>query len=194
MSNTATASTATTATTAAELTGTWNLDPSHTRIGFTVRHAMVTKVRGQFTDVEGVAVLDAADPSASTASVTIKVPSITTGNDGRDEHLRTGDFFDVERYPSITFRSTGVGQTGTDTFELVGDLTIKDVTRSVAIDFELVGVSQDPFGNTRAGFEGKVVVNRKDFGLEYNAALETGGVLIGEKVTLEFDVSAVKAA
>ncbi|WP_134772785.1 YceI family protein [Ornithinimicrobium flavum] len=177
-----------------ELTGTWTIDPSHTSIGFVARHAMVTNVRGSFDEVEGVGVLDAADPSTSSVTVTMKAASINTGNADRDGHLRSADFFDVETYPEVRFVSTSVVRGDADTFTVTGDLTIKDVTRPVTVDLAFTGVARDPFGNLRAGFEGETSVNRKDWGLEWNAALETGGVLVSEKVKLVFDVSAIKAA
>jgi len=177
-----------------ELTGTWTLDPAHTRIGFVARHAMVTKVRGAFNEFEGTAVLDGADPANSRAQVTIKAASIDTRNSQRDEHLRSNDFLAMQEYPEITFASTGVRQVGETTFELTGDLTIKGVTNPVTIPFTFEGAAKDPFGNLRAGFEGSVTINRKDYGVTWNAALEGGGVLVSDKVTLEFEVSAVKAA
>jgi polyisoprenoid-binding protein YceI len=155
---------------------------------------MVTKVRGQFRDVSGTLHIDEADPSRSTAEVTIQVASLTTAQDQRDEHLRGPDFFDVERFPTITFRSTGAERLDADTYRLTGDLTIRDVTHPVSIDFEHTGATTDPFGNFRAGFEGKVHVNRKDWGLTWNVALEAGGILVSDKVTLEIDVSAVRSA
>ena len=177
----------------ADLSGNYALDPTHTRLGFTARHAMVTKVRGSFESLEGTAVLDAADPTRSTATLSFDIASITTGQAQRDEHLRTNDFFDAPNHPKGTFTSTSVTRTGDDTFEMVGDLTLKGVTRSVAISWEHSGTAKDPFGNLRAGFEGRATINRKDWGITYNAALETGGVLIGDKITLELDVSAIKA-
>ena len=184
----------TTATTLSALTGTYSIDPTHSRLGFVARHAMVTKVRGSFNDFEGTAVLDGDDVTRSTANLTIQVASVDTRQAQRDEHLRSGDFFDVAAFPTFTFVSTGARQTGEGEFELTGDLTIKDTTRSVAIPFTYEGTSQDPFGNTRVGFEGSVVVHRKDWGLTYNAALETGGVLVSDKITLEFEVSAIRTA
>ena len=180
--------------TLSELTGTYALDASHTRIGFVARHAMVTKVRGAFNEFEGTAVLDGDDPSRSTASVTIQAKSIDTRNAQRDEHLRSNDFFAMDEFPTLEFVSTAVRRTGDTEFEVDGDLTIKGTTRPVTIPFTYEGSAKDPFGNTRVGFEGSVVVNRKDWGIEWNAGLETGGVLVGEKVTLEFEVSAVKTA
>jgi polyisoprenoid-binding protein YceI len=175
-----------------DLTGDYSLDVAHTRIGFVARHAMVTKVRGSFTEFEGTAHLDAQDPTKSSAELTIQVASITTGQDQRDAHLRNNDFFDAPQFPTITFNSTGVEVTGEGDFRMTGDLTIKGVTKPVSIDFELTGTAKDPYGNLRAGFDGKAVINRTDWGVNFNAALETGGVLVSEKITLEFDVSAIK--
>ncbi|GAA4876499.1 YceI family protein [Saccharopolyspora cebuensis] len=175
-----------------QLTGQYALDPTHTRIGFVTRHAMVTKVRGAFNDFEGTATVDGANPSASSVALRIKVDSIDTRNADRDGHLRTNDFLDAAEYPEITFTSTAIEQTGDNSYDVTGDLTIKGVTRSVTVPFSYEGQAQDPFGNVRIGLEGSVVINRKDFGLTWNAALETGGVLVGEKVTLELEVSAVK--
>jgi polyisoprenoid-binding protein YceI len=177
-----------------DLTGDYTLDVTHSRLGFVARHAMVTKVRGSFQEFTGTAHLDGNDPAKSSAELTIQVASITTGNGQRDEHLRTNDFFDAPTYPEITFKSTGVEVTGDDTFRLTGDLTIKGTTKPVAIDFELTGTAKDPFGNTRVGFDGKAVIKRTDWGVNWNAALETGGVLVSDKITLEFDISAIKNA
>jgi polyisoprenoid-binding protein YceI len=176
------------------LTGTYTLDPAHTRIGFVARHAMVTKVRGAFNEFTGTAVLDGANPENSRVQVTIEAASIDTRNAQRDEHLRGNDFLAMQEYPQITFTSTGARQTGETTFELTGDLTIKGVTQSIAIPFEFEGAAKDPFGNQRVGFEGAVTINRKDYGVTWNAALEGGGVLVSDKVTLEFELSAVKNA
>lgn len=182
-----------TATTGTDLTGTYQLDPSHTRLGFVARHAMVTKVRGQFSRFAGTLVLDGADPARSTAEVQIEVDSVSTGDEGRDAHLRSPDFFDAEQFPHITFTSTSAQVVGDGEFRLAGDLTIKGVTRPVTLHIEYTGSALDPFGNTRTGFEGSVEVNRKDWGLTWNAALETGGILVSDKIKLELDVSAVKA-
>ena len=176
------------------LTGSYALDPTHSRIGFVARHAMVTKVRGAFNEFEGTAHLDGDDVSRSSASVTISAASIDTRQAQRDEHLRSNDFLAMDEYPTISFTSTAARRTGEAEFELDGDLTIRGVTRPVTIPFTYEGTSQDPYGNTRVGFEGSVVINRKDFGVSYNAVLETGGALISEKITLEFEVSAVKTS
>ncbi len=176
-----------------ELDGTYTIDPAHSRIGFSTRHAMVTKVRGAFNDISGTATTGENLQDAK-IELTINAASIDTRSADRDGHLKSADFFDVETYPSLTFVSTDVKAVDADTLRVTGDLTIKDVTKPVTIDFEYAGAAQDPFGNTRVGFEGSTVVNRKDFGLTWNAALETGGVLVSEKATLEFEVSAIKSA
>jgi polyisoprenoid-binding protein YceI len=181
-----------TAAPATTLTGTYTIDPSHSTIGFTARHAMVTKVRGSFKEYEGSGYLDADDVTRSSLQLTIQAASVDTGNADRDAHLRANDFFDMEQYPEITFVSTGVEDLGRSTYRVRGDLTIKGVTKPVAVDFEYTGAAVDPFGNQRIGLEGKTTVNRKDWGISWNAALEAGGVLVSEKVTLEFDVSAIK--
>jgi polyisoprenoid-binding protein YceI len=173
-------------------TGTYTLDPTHSRIGFVARHAMVTKVRGSFNEFEGSGYFDAENPAQSHLQVTIEAGSIDTRNADRDGHLRSNDFFDMETYPQITFASTSVAPVDESTYRVTGDLTIKGVTKPVTIDFEYAGTAVDPFGNQRLGIEGSVVVNRKDWGVNWNAALEAGGVLVSEKVTLEFEVSAIK--
>ncbi|HET9075386.1 MAG TPA: YceI family protein [Acidimicrobiales bacterium] len=181
-------------TTAGTLTGTYSIDPTHSRIGFVARHAMVTKVRGSFNEFEGSGFFDAENPAGSNLQLTIKATSIDTRNADRDAHLRGNDFFDMETYPEIRFASTSVERVDDERYRVTGDLTVKAETRPVTIDFELSGPVQDPWGNQRIGLEGSVQVNRKDWGLNWNVALEAGGILISEKVTLEFEVSAVKAA
>jgi polyisoprenoid-binding protein YceI len=175
------------------LTGDYTIDATHSRIGFAARHAMVTKVRGQFNEFEGIAHLDFADPTKSTAEVTIKAESVDTRNEQRDAHLRTNDFFDAPSYPEITFRSTSAKQLDEERFALTGDLTIKETTKPVTVEFEFSGTAVDPFGNVRVGFEGSTTINRRDWKVEWNAPLEAGGVLVSDKVTLEFEVSAIKA-
>jgi polyisoprenoid-binding protein YceI len=176
----------------ADLTGDYVIDPAHSRIGFVVRHAMVTKVRGQFNSYEGKAHLDFEKPANSTAELTVDVASVDTRNAQRDAHLRTNDFFDALNFPQIRFVTTTVEQVDDQTYRLSGDLTIKDVTRPVTVDFEYTGAAKDPAGNLRVGFEGGTTINRKDWGVSWNAPLETGGVLVSDKVTLEFEVSAIK--
>jgi polyisoprenoid-binding protein YceI len=173
--------------------GAYSIDPTHSRIGFVARHAMVTKVRGSFTKFNGSGLFDAETPSNSSLSVEIDATSIDTGNADRDGHLRSNDFFDMEHFPTITFTSTAVNALRGDIYRVVGDLTIKNVTQSVEIDFEVSGPSTDPYGNQRLGLEGSTTINRKDFGVSWNAALETGGVLVGEKIVLEFDVSVIRS-
>jgi len=180
--------TITTASITALPTGTWTVDPAHTEVGFTARHLMVTKVRGQFKDVEGTVTV--AEPfSASQVQATVKLASVDTGSADRDAHLKGADFFDVENNPEMTFVSTEVSE---DT--LKGDLTIKGVTKPVEFDLEFGGVATDPWGNTKAGFEATTEINRKDFGLEWNVALEGGGVLVSEKIKINLDVQLLKAA
>jgi polyisoprenoid-binding protein YceI len=175
-------------------TGSYAVDPSHSRIGFVARHAMVTKVRGSFNEFSGTGYFDAEDPSRSHLELTIKAASIDTRNADRDAHLRSNDFFAMDEYPEIHFRSTSVEKVGDERYRVTGDLTIKGVTRPVSVDFEYTGAATDPFGNKRIGLEGSTVVNRKDWGVNWNAALEAGGVLVSEKVTLEFEVSAIRTA
>ncbi|MEU9047856.1 MULTISPECIES: YceI family protein [unclassified Kitasatospora] len=178
--------------TISELTGDYVLDPAHTRIGFVARHAMVTKVRGAFHRFEGTAHLDGTAPARSTAEVVIKAESIDTGVEQRDQHLRTNDFLDAPNFPDITFRSTSVEPRSDTEYRVTGDLTIKDTTRPVTIDFEYTGNVVDPSGDLRVGLEGAVTISRKEFGVTWNAALEGGGVLVGDKIVLEFDISAIK--
>lgn len=182
------------ATDFASLTGEYTLDTAHTRIGFAARHAMVTKVRGAFTDFTGTAKVDGANPADSQVSLTIQVASIDTRSPQRDEHLRSNDFLDVPNFPQITFTSTSIKHLDGNDFEVTGDLTIKGVTKQVVLPLEFQGSAVDPFGNTRIGFEGSLPINRADFGVTFNATLETGGVLVSDKIVLEFEVSAIKSA
>lgn len=176
------------------LTGDYTIDPAHSRIGFVARHAMVTKVRGSFNEFTATVHLDGDNPEKSSAQVTIRVASIDTRNADRDAHLRTNDFLDAATHPEITFTSTAAAGTGADTFELTGDLTIKGVTRQVTVPFTFEGQATDPFGNHRVGFEGATTINRQDFGVNFNAVLETGGLMVSDKITLEFELSLVKQA
>ncbi len=176
----------------AATTGTWEIDPTHSTIGFVARHAMVAKVRGGFSDFTGTLNLDGADPAKSSASLTIVASSFNSNNAERDAHVKSADFLDADQFPTITFTSTAVTTKGDDDFIVTGDLTIHGVTKPVDVKFELLGTSQDPWGNTRIGFEGKAEISRKEFGLVWNVALETGGVLVGDTIKLEMDVEAVK--
>jgi polyisoprenoid-binding protein YceI len=176
------------------LTGTYDIDPSHSRLGFSAKHAMVVNVRGDFKVYSGEVYLDEETPENSRIDLTIDTNSVDTGNKDRDTHLRGADFFNVEVYPSIVFTSTKVEKVDDDVYALIGDLTINGKTNPVSVNFELTGTADDPWGNFRAGFEGKATVNRRDWGLDFNVALDKGGVLVGEKVKLEFDISAVKKA
>ncbi|WP_197322160.1 YceI family protein [Saccharomonospora sp. NB11] len=177
-----------------QLTGTYTLDPTHSRLGFVARHAMITKVRGAFNAFEGTARIDGENPAASSVELTIEATSIDTRNADRDAHLRSNDFLAMDEYPTITFVSTDIARTGDDTFDVTGDLTIRGVTRQVTIPLTFEGQAVDPFGNVRVGFEGSTSISRKDFGITWNAALETGGVLVSDKIELEFEISAVKQA
>lgn len=178
----------TTAIATALSTGTWTIDPTHSEIGFVARHLMVTKVRGSFTDVAGTVVV-ADDLAASTAEVTIKTASVSTGTPDRDAHLRSGDFFDAENHPDMTFRSTSFdGET------LVGDLTIKGVTKPVTLDVDFGGVATDPWGNEKAAFEATGEIDRTAWGLTWNASLERGGVLVSEKIKIAIDLQLAKQA
>ncbi|MEU9039339.1 YceI family protein [Streptomyces sp. NPDC048352] len=178
----------------AALTGDYVIDPAHSSIGFTVRHAMVTNVRGSFADHEGTLHLDGSDPSRSTAAIDVKIASVTTGIADRDAHLLGSDFFDAELFPLMTFRSTSAAHLGADAYRITGELTIKDVTRPLSIDLEFAGSATDVYGSERVGFEGSAEILRSDWGLTWNAALEAGGVMVSDKVKLTFDISAVKQA
>ncbi|WP_395690262.1 YceI family protein [Nocardioides sp.] len=176
-----------------DISGDYTLDPTHTRIGFSTRHAMVTTVRGQFTEFSGTAHVDAANPGASKVALSIQTASIDTGVADRDAHLRSADFFNADENKEITFVSTHVERNGDD-WVITGDLTINQITKPVTVPFELTGSAQDPFGNLRIGFEGGTAISRKEWGVTWNAALETGGVLVSDKIKLEFDVSAIRNA
>jgi polyisoprenoid-binding protein YceI len=175
-----------------DVTGDYAVDVQHTRIGIRARHAMVTTVRGSFSDFDGTAHLDTADPAASSVALRIRTASIDTGVADRDAHLRSADFLDVERYPELRFTSTDVEQLDDELYRVTGDLTIKDVTRPVSVDFALTGSARDPWGNLRVGFEGAVAIKRSDWGLTWNTALDTGGVLVSDRIQIEFDVSAIR--
>jgi len=175
-------------------TNDWNLDTVHSGINFSVRHMVVSKVRGRFTKFTGNIALDEADLTRSTVEATIDASSIDTGTGQRDEHLRSADFFDVERFPELRFRSTRIEKVGPENYRLVGELTIRDVSREIALDVEYGGRGKDPWGNERIGFTATAALDRKDFGLKWNQALETGGVLVSDRVELELEVQGVRAA
>jgi len=180
----------------------WNLDTVHSGINFSVRHMVVSKVRGRFTKFSGNIALDENELARSVVEATIDASSIDTGTAQRDEHLRSTDFFDVEHFPQIRFRSTGIEKVGTERetereterYRLTGQLTIRDVTREIALDVEYGGRGKDPWGNERVGFSAKGAFDRKEFGLKWNQALETGGVLVSDRVELELELQAVRAA
>jgi polyisoprenoid-binding protein YceI len=171
--------------------GVWNIDTSHSQVGFVARHLMIAKVRGQFRTFSG-SITIADNPLESTVQADVDLSSVDTGDAGRDEHLRGADFFQVEQHPQMTFVSTGVKEDDDD-YLLFGDLTINGTTRQVEFSLEFDGVTGDPWGGTRAGFTAQTEINRKDWGMEWNAALETGGVVVGEKVKIQLDIEAVKA-
>jgi polyisoprenoid-binding protein YceI len=177
----------------AELTGTWDIDADHSTVGFAAKHAVVATTRGHFTAYSGGATIDAEVPENSTLWVDIDAASVSTGNDQRDGHLKSPDFFDVENHPKITFRSTNVAVKG-DEVVTAGDLTVAGVTHPVELVWEFGGLAKDPFGNVKTGFESTVTINRKDWGLKWNAALETGGLLVSEKVKLTLEIEATKRA
>ncbi|MFD5132048.1 YceI family protein [Streptomyces olindensis] len=178
----------------AALTGDYTIDPAHSTIGFVARHAMVTNVKGSFQDFTGTLHLDGTDPSRSTASLDVVMDSIETGNADRDGHLKSADFFKADEFPTMTFRSTKAEALGGDDYRITGDLTILGTTRPLTITLEFNGAAKDPFGNERVGFEGKAEILRSEWGLTWNAALETGGVLVSDKIKLNFDISAIRNA
>jgi polyisoprenoid-binding protein YceI len=177
----------------AELTGTWEIDPTHSTVGFAVRHAMVSTTRGHFAGFTGGATIDAENPEKSSAWLDIDATTIVTGVEQRDQHLRSADFWDSENHPKITFRSTSVKVDG-DEVVTIGDLTVRGVSHPVEITWEFIGISKDPYGTTKSGFEGAATVKRSDWGLSWNAALETGGFLISDKIKLVLEVEADKKA
>ncbi|HEY5650113.1 MAG TPA: YceI family protein [Acidimicrobiia bacterium] len=172
-------------------TGVWTFDPAHTSIGFTVKHLMAAKVRGSFKSFSGTISQGDAAPSTS-VTVSIDPSSIDTGAEDRDNHLRSADFFDIETYPQVTFESTSITEKSGE-FEVIGDLTIKDITKPVTVAMTYGGLISDPWGNEKAIFSGETKINREDFGLTWNQALEAGGWLVGKDVSIEVEVQAAKA-
>ncbi|MEV0317786.1 YceI family protein [Streptomyces sp. NPDC050658] len=175
------------------LDGQWTIDRPHSRIGFSVRHAMVTTVRGAFADYDSKLYFDGEQPSRSSAELVIRIASVDTGVEQRDAHLIGADFFDARRYPEMAFRSTATVHEGGETFRMAGDLTIRDVTRPVELQLDYLGSVLDPFGYERVGFDGTTTIDRTDWGLVYNQRLAAGGTMVSEKVRLQFDISAVRA-
>ncbi|MCG0285237.1 YceI family protein [Streptomyces sp. PSAA01] len=176
----------------AALTGEWIVDPAHSRIGFSVRHAMVSTVRGAFTEFESRLYFDGRDPRRSRAEVVMSTTSVQTGVEQRDDHLMGRDFLDARTYPHIRFASTAVELAGPDVYRMIGDLTIRDITRPVVLELTYIGYVTDPFGYQRAGFDGTTTINRSEWGLTYNARLAEGGALVSEKVRLQFDIAAIR--
>ncbi|GHG92396.1 YceI family protein [Streptomyces rubradiris] len=174
------------------LTGRWTIDRPHSHIGFSVRHAMVTTVRGAFTDYDSTLYFDGAQPSESRADLVIRVASVDTGVQQRDAHIIGADFFDARQYPEMTFHSTSTVHEGGETFRMTGDLTIRGVTRPVDLHIDYLGSVLDPFGFERAGFDGTTTIDRTEWGLVYNQRLKAGGTMVSEKVRLQFDISAIR--
>jgi polyisoprenoid-binding protein YceI len=184
-------STRTAQSTRVPTTGTWEIDPAHSDLRITARHLMVTKVRGTFGEISGTIEV-AQDPTDSAVSVVAQAASVTTGASDRDNHLRSPDFLDAERYPEVTFRSTDVRQDG-ERWSLTGDLTIRDVTRPVTFALTFEGMAADPFGNTKAAFTAVGEIDREEWGLSWNVPLEGGGVLVSKRLQVEFDVQGILA-
>jgi polyisoprenoid-binding protein YceI len=170
---------------------TWNIDAAHSAVEFSAKHMMISTVRGRFTEFTGTVNLDEKDLTHSSVEWTLQAASLTTGNEQRDAHLRSGDFLEAETYPTITFKSTRVERASADRYTIYGDLTIKDVTREVSFQATDEGQGKDPWGNTHWGFTVTGSLNRKEFGLNWNVALETGGVLVGEQIKIALDVELV---
>jgi polyisoprenoid-binding protein YceI len=171
--------------------GTWNVDTAHSSVAFSARHLMITKVRGRFGSFHGTVSIP-EDRLGAKVVAEVDLASVSTGDEGRDNHLRSADFFDVENHPTMAFESTGVYERGDD-FILTGDLSIRGVTKPIEFELEFEGVGTDPWGNTKAAFSARTEINRKDWGLEWNVALDTGGVLVSEKVGLQLEIQLVKA-
>ena len=175
-------------------TGVYDLDTAHSSVAFTVRHAMVTKVRGEFTDFTATLTADQDNPAESKVEATVETASVDTRNADRDAHIKNEDFFDVEKFPQMTFNSTSFDVDANGNGTVTGDLTIKETTKPVTLDVETFGIEEDPFGNTRLGFEARTTINRKEFGIDFEAPLNSGGALVGEKITIEIDGSGIKRA
>jgi polyisoprenoid-binding protein YceI len=171
----------------------YTIDKAHSEVTFQVRH-LLTKVRGRFSDFSGTVQFDAEQPGNSSVAVTIDAATVDTNNADRDQHLRSNDFFAVETYPTVTFQSSHVARTAPDTYDVTGTLTVRGVAREITLPVTYLGTAQDPWGNARAGFETEITINRKDFGLAWNAALETGGFLVGDDVRISLSIQAIAEA
>jgi polyisoprenoid-binding protein YceI len=176
------------------MTNTWNIDTAHSGIGFSVRHMVVSKVRGRFTKFAGSIRIDDADIAGAEATLTIEAASIDTGVPDRDAHLRSAEFFDVEKFPELHFHSKRIEKLDDVRYRLVGDLAIRDITREVVLDIEYGGRAKDPWGNERVGFVGKTSIDRRDFGLTWNQLLETGGIVVGDRVDIDIEIEGVRSA
>jgi polyisoprenoid-binding protein YceI len=172
---------------------TWKLDPTHTTVEFSAKHLMITTVKGRIADVTGTIYMDEKNPQNSSVEATLKAASLDTRTDQRDQHLRSADFLDAEKYPEIKFQSTRI-QGDKDSFKLTGDLTIRDVTKPITLDVEFEGTTKDPWGNERVGFSATGKIDRREFGLTWNQALESGGVLVGNDIKISLEAQAIKAA
>lgn len=181
-------------TSAALGVSTWEIDPAHTHVEFAARHMMITTVKGEFSGIQGTIQVDEDHPERSQMEATIDAATLDTRSEQRDNHLRSADFLEVDRFPAITFQSRRVEFQDATHFTIAGDLTVRDVTREVVLDATLEGRAKSPWGDERAGFSAKTNINRKDFGLTWNVALETGGFLVGDEVTISLEVEAVKKA
>jgi len=170
----------------------WQIDSAHSHIQFSVRHMMISTVRGRFNEFSGTVAFDEDNPTSSTIDVTIDVTSIDTREQQRDDHLRSPDFFDAANFPNMTFKSKQIEKTGDNNGRLIGDLTIKDITKEVALDVEYAGQAQSPWGTTNAGFSASGSIDRKEFGLTWNQALETGGILVGDRIKIDIEVELIK--
>ena len=181
-------------TTSTAVATAWQVDPTHSHAEFAVRHLMISTVKGRFADVTGTLIDDESDPESASIELTIPVAGIDTRESQRDAHLRSADFFEAEKYPAIRFRSTRVANAGHGQFIVTGNLTIRDVTKPITLTVESGGRGKDPWGGERIGFSTSTTINRKDFGLHWNQALETGGVLVGDEVKISVELELIKAS
>ncbi len=172
---------------------TWNIDQAHSSVGFTVRHMVISKITGKFNDFDGTVEFDGEDLSSGKAQVTVRMASVDTDNEKRDDHLRTGDFFEVEKYPTMTFKSTRVSNVDGDKFRLTGILTLKDVSKEVIFDCKFNGKLNDPWGNVRAGFSAETEINRQDFNVSFSKVLDGGGLVVSDNVRINLELELIQA-